>query len=221
MELRRTNNTRSLAEVSPILTDRIIRSDKLDSLTAADRDFLVSRGVCVVIDLREAKTRKSTVRQDRRFDYYAMPFDVGEWAVVKRQIGNSREIYRQMPIQYMYYVDQHGVMARIMRKILTSSNAVLVMCSHGKDRTGVVMSILEFLAGVTEDVIVSDYVASSVNLFTAHGTNSSLLFYEAKPEVFRRFLGLFRRKYGDAESYLRTIGLSDTEVRKLKQKVCR
>ena len=95
----------------------------------------------------------------------------------------------------------------------------------GKDRTGVVSAVLLLLCGVDRDTVIDDYVISRYN-------NKERLerYLNEHPEVDReivmaneksmdRFIDLFTEKYGRAEEYLGSVGLSAAQTERLRAKM--
>ena len=121
-----------------------------------------------------------------------------------------------------------------MLEILTAIGdglPALVHCTAGKDRTGVVIALLLSLAGVSDDVIVEDYAISNallqplMNEFRTRAMERGIdsANYEkllhSKPEAMHHMLSHLRVQYGGAASYLRMIGLSNTHVERLRDRL--
>jgi protein-tyrosine phosphatase len=91
--------------------------------------------------------------------------------------------------------------------------AVLFHCTSGKDRTGLVAAILLSLAGVPREEIVHNYAISAQYLnpvpLVREPENAAR---ESPPGAIEAFLRVLEDQYGGAYSYLRTIGVSETEV---------
>ena len=108
----------------------------------------------------------------------------------------------------------------------------LVHCSLGKDRTGVVSAVALLAAGATEDSIVEDYTATTLNLPTmldimaetwrlhvpstpAAYFSPELMVLQSPEAAMRHFLAAFAEEFGDARSFLREVGLTAVEVQSL------
>ena len=96
-------------------------------------------------------------------------------------------------------------MANILdRAILNEKNgAVVIHCFAGKDRTGILVSLLHLLANSPIETIHADYLASEVDV---------------KIDRLNIVLDIVRSK-GGIEPYLIWCGLSETQIRQLKQKL--
>ena len=66
----------------------------------------------------------------------------------------------EVPLSYMEMADGTGQMAGALQAIAEAPQAVLFHCTAGKDRTGVVAALLLWLAGVSEEDILADYIVS-------------------------------------------------------------
>ena len=64
----------------------------------------------------------------------------------------------EVPLSYMEMADGTGQMAGALQAIAEAPQAVLFHCTAGKDRTGVVAALLLWLAGVSEEDILADYI---------------------------------------------------------------
>ena len=78
---------------------------------------------------------------------------VGEQAVHSAY----RILYRALPFDPTY----RALFADALRRSAVSSGRVLIHCTAGKDRTGLLVGLLLDLLGVPRDAIVNDYVRSS------------------------------------------------------------
>ncbi|MFJ5955977.1 tyrosine-protein phosphatase [Paenarthrobacter sp. NPDC092416] len=109
----------------------------------------------------------------------------------------------------------------------------LVHCSLGKDRTGVVSALALLAAGASEDDVVKDYTATTVNLpdmlqvmaetwrlhvpsTPAQYFSPELMVLQSPEAAIRHFLASFAREFGDARDFLREAGLTSVEVSALR-----
>jgi protein tyrosine/serine phosphatase len=126
--------------------------------------------------------------------------------------------------------------SRVFRHLAQpKSSPVLVHCTAGKDRTGVLVALLFLLAGAQEDEIAKEYSLTDLGLaelkplFTerllknpalegnAEGVSNMV---SSKPENMYATIGMIKDKFGSAEEYMRThCGLTEEEVRLLRKNI--
>jgi len=103
---------------------------------------------------------------------------------------------------------------------------VAVHCLGGRDRTGIILAFVEDLLGVSDEVIAADYH------FTEQATLRFKTWYRSvRPdaadllpyldvtpeEVILTFLKELRAEYGSVEGYLKTHGLTDSQIAALRE----
>lgn len=143
---------------------RLFRADGLTSLSDGDRAMLRSLGVRNVIDLRTALEVESRGRFPEDVEgiaYHHLPLtdtlpgaeDVPDW-------GQPSFVARR----YASYLDGGAASMRAALDLLSDPGNLPAVfhCSVGKDRTGVLSAVVLGLLGVPDEVIVEDYVLSSL-----------------------------------------------------------
>jgi protein-tyrosine phosphatase len=109
-------------------------------------------------------------------------------------------------------------------------HCVVVHCFAGKDRTGLVSAILLSLAGVPDEVVAGDYAASDPGVARLCEGWFTSARSAAEQELRRRLcsapaeamlgaLGWLRESAGGAEGYLRTAGLDEQQVERLRRRL--
>ena len=91
----------------------------------------------------------------------------------------------------------------VMETILEQENAVAIHCHAGKDRTGIIISMLHMLSGADLNTIYTDYLATEM---------------DTKKEYLDIVLNIINEK-GGIENYLIDCGLNKTQVQHLKMKI--
>ena len=181
----------STANTRPVLpgNDRLLRSDAPLSPTAADVDFLLSRGVTTLIDLRsdaEVAAKHCPLAQDGRFNYLHMPVTGG---------NAMPDSPADVPLSYLRMVDAQ--MARILN-IIHETDGVVYFCTAGKDRTGVVSALIQQEHGLSPETIAAEYALSGDNLramFTAFRARHPEInedIYTPKKEYMLQFLSMLK-----------------------------
>lgn len=123
--------------------------------------------------------------------------------------------------QYIDWLSRHRVrIASAFRALARTDGDVLVCCSAGKDRTGVVSALLARLWGADLDRIGTDYAASRENLaerFAAELAASTdpertMIAQRCFPQVMITVIRHVEEQYGTVRNYLLSIGLTDSEI---------
>lgn len=209
-------NARSVGDdVDPWLC----RSASLDDLDADGAAQLRARGVGRVLDLRN-----SDERPDPR---HGLP--VSHVPLYDDRAGSPPRAGR-LPVLYRHIVDRHGDRVAEAVGVLTrSAHPVLVHCTAGKDRTGVVVAVALSAAGVAEDRIAADYARSEREVRPARHAVAAAMVAElglgptarreamdlhlaSPPAVILGMLAYLRARHGGAQSYLRDHGLTDADL---------
>lgn len=163
-------------------TDRLIRSDNLQGLTAADvRRLVDGHGVRAVADLRTdveirlegpgPLTREPSVTI-AHFSLFpeaghhtdAAALDEDGPVVLPWQNRPEREERRRRGASEVYlgYLDDRAdSVLSALRLVAATDGATIVHCAAGKDRTGVVVAIGLAEVGVEPEHIVEDYAMSA------------------------------------------------------------
>ncbi|WP_186317523.1 tyrosine-protein phosphatase [Curtobacterium sp. 9128] len=127
--------------------------------------------------------------------------------------------------QYTDWLTRHASgIADALRAVAGSDGDVLVCCSAGKDRTGVVSALLARLWGASTERIGEDYAASAEGLAERFSRERAVSAEPAAtavaqrcvPETMRTVIAHVEQRWGSVEDYLRSIGLSDAEIDALR-----
>lgn len=222
--LETTLNTRDLggyaseATGRPLRRWRILRSDVQNYPSEKDLALLQSRNVRTVIDMRgekEVQRRPSGFCGRAGFTYINIPIDEG---------SGIPESVDAVSGSYLCIAESKNI-ARVFRAIAASSGGVMVNCTAGKDRTGVVSAVLLGLCGVADDTIVYDYL-----LTKTYNRERFALIHKNFPEIdmnivipheryMREFIELLRGRYGSWKGYLSAIGVTDEEMDGIRNKL--
>ena len=79
---------------------------------------------------------------------------------IKKEFGSATRYMEEMYCSVLLNEEPQGYLKQALRLIIENENCILWHCSGGKDRAGIVSMLVESLLGVSEDVIIADYVAS-------------------------------------------------------------
>lgn len=110
-------------------------------------------------------------------------------------------------------------------KMTEMEGPYLVQCSYGKDRTGVVIALLEFLCGATYEEVLDDYMLSYKCLHNIDMNPESLQYKLSKQRLDEELayaMGISSEEVPDADleagtrRYLKECGMTDEQIDKLK-----
>jgi protein-tyrosine phosphatase len=109
------------------------------------------------------------------------------------------------------------------------SYPILAHCTAGKDRTGVTAALLLDLLGVDTDTIAEDYALSSRSADRLYdylveggreleGTREEAIERMLTPRTYMDdFLSLLHKNYGDAETYIKKLGFTESDINDIRQ----
>ena len=219
LDLQGAHNVRELGGYPTVdggctLTHRVLRGDELTRITPGDRAKLLEYGLHRVIDLR------SSLENEREPNPFVDAPYV-EYANIPLLDGmNSSNFLGTLPSSLgELYVglleDSASDLGRVMSMLAEPSTGVtLVHCTMGKDRTGVVSALLLLVAGVSEEEVVADYVATETNMaeqvaaLKAGAARAGIevpgALLGAEPQSMRTMLDHLRERYGTVGAYLTT-----------------
>lgn len=127
---------------------------------------------------------------------------------------------------YIKVLEQCGAeIAAAMRVAANPTNyPILVCCSMGKDRTGIVVALLLAVAGARDEDIVADYVLSTSNQSDEQRVAVKQLglsadWNEAKAATMHGVLQYLRSKHGSVEGYLKHVGVTEEEIEGIRNAV--
>jgi protein-tyrosine phosphatase len=212
---------------------RFIRSDAPTSLNQADLLYLLDYPVRTVIDLRcdsELNGWPNPLRDHSEvIDYYHIPILGDDLDVAMANVRPVESDGRRPELSDLYIMAMEQAKESIGQvfSILAreQAGAALFHCTLGKDRTGLVASLLLLLARVSEDDITDHYAVSSVYLkplidtFISQVPANQLQFFNTDPQNMIRTLAFFRQHYASPEAYLASCGLSAAEIDTLRRKL--
>ncbi|WP_173924367.1 tyrosine-protein phosphatase [Agromyces sp. Marseille-P2726] len=218
----------------PALTGRVregvlFRSDGLHRLGEAGRAELRRLGVGRVIDLRD--DNEASLMPD---DLDGLDVEVLRLPVFEG--GGASQGARGISLDALYHriVTQHtSVVVGALREIAGARDqSVVVHCTAGKDRTGVVVALALSAVGVHRDAVVEDYARTEANLagewlegmvelVGRYGVPDSpelrVLMGGSPPEAIEGVLDDVERTYGSTRDYLLAAGLELSDLAALER----
>ena len=210
---------------------QVVRSDNPKGMTEqGQQDLSEVVGPAMIVDLRvevEVHREGYTVLHD--------PVRVVNLPMTPQSGVNQEQLDAGMADNlvedYMRQIEVNAdAVVSALRLISDPANRPLVVhCTAGKDRTGIVTSMLLSLLGVDDEVIVADYHVTTRNMepvierirtapvFKENGlAYAPDWIFASDPETMRDFLARMRREYGGAEQWALAKGLTPDEIARLR-----
>lgn len=152
---------------------RLIRSDNLQDLTDGDVAALQELGLTDVVDLRSAREIEregpGPLRTSGRVLHHEHSLirearsepGIEQTLLVARERSDARDPAYWTHHYLGYLANRPESVVAALRVIAGAEGATIVHCAAGKDRTGTVVGLALAVAGVPNEVVVEDYVASA------------------------------------------------------------
>jgi protein-tyrosine phosphatase len=203
----------------------LLRSDDLAQLTDEGMQALADYGVRTVVDLRwpgEIAARPHPVALSERVRCHRISLlasDETQWASLSGAC--TKEMWKCAVLEHT-----RPQLLEVLEIIAdAASEPLLFHCVAGKDRTGLIAALLLALADVEPDAIAADYAESSARLADAYLLRypdlqrAEILEALRCPEEGVHNMLAYLVQYGGAAGYLRTIGLSDARIARLRTRL--
>jgi protein-tyrosine phosphatase len=205
----------------------LFRADGLSRLTPTDRSVIRQLGIATVVDLRT-----SAEVERGRFPVEEIPVGFHHLPLLDEVPDPQRfEIAPGMlGAQYLEIArDAAPQIAQILSIIAArASHPVIVHCTAGKDRTGVLVAVIMALLGVDDQVIVDDYMLSADamielrrQLVERYPEGKDVIeradeLFSAAPGNVANLLTSLRQQYGSVEAYAVSAGAGPAVVSELR-----
>ncbi len=197
---------------------RLLRCGIPRDPTPDDLEKLRSIGIKTVIDLRgdkEAVERPSAFLKYPDFTYHQISL-----LEVNPAITNPDALLCDI---YKRSVESYGAnYARAVKTLIGIETPAIFHCFLGKDRTGILASMILELSGVGREDIVADYQVSGTYLNAFYKkeieAETGLIWennddhLQSEPHNIGYLHDYLEKKYGGVAGYLRTFGVTDGEI---------
>ena len=211
----------------------VIRSDNVGDLTETGWRTLAEHGVVRIVDLRWSVEREGEEPPPVDVEVVHVPLlgeslDEEYLAELNASLDASNDVADHYAWTYVDFLerfrDRFGLALGAVAEV---EGTVVVHCAGGKDRTGLVSALLLRLADVDPAVIAADYALSEENLAPngpawIDGVDDELererrrKLMRTPAEAMAQTLDELERRYGTVEEYLRSTGLGDEQVDRLR-----
>lgn len=210
---------------------RLFRSDGLHRLGDGAHEQLTRLGVVHVLDLRSSGERTASPSRLGGLGvvvHHVPVFESAEPTALATSATGLASVYDRV-------VDGHGAQLVDAIRVIASAaedEAVLVHCTAGKDRTGIVVGFTLAAVGVASDVVATDYALTAKNLAgewademldsvqrRGHTLTEGIVeLVTASPApVMAALLARVTLEYGSIAQYLHVHGLTEDELGLLKR----
>ena len=210
-----------------VRSGKLFRSDGLSKLGSAGKAEMTRLGVRTVIDLRDDFEAEIMPDDLAGLDVEAVRLPVFEGSGASQGVAGV-----SLEALYEKILGQHAdVVVTALREIASTENGVLVHCTAGKDRTGVVVALALLVAGVDRSVVLADYARSQTNLdgewldgmltlMASHGVEATpelrVLMGGSPPEALDGALRFIEDAHGSVTQYLLDSGMSLNDLAALR-----
>lgn len=194
---------------------RIFRSNHLGHLTDDDIAVLRDLGLARAFDLRGTEERLPTPCRLDGIAVHSLPIEPAIVAELKTRLGTGKspsaaETAELMRESYRNYVRHATPRFRALFAHLLEDQAPLVVhCSAGKDRTGFAAALILHSLGVSEDLIIDDYLLTNRLYRIDPATANSMelpdevktVLISVEASFFAAAFDTIRSDYGDLGAY--------------------
>ncbi|MBK0419450.1 tyrosine-protein phosphatase [Leucobacter sp. CSA1] len=215
-----------------IRTGSLFRSDALHLLSPLGVEQFGAQGIARVIDLRDGRERLQAPSALAAGAVETIHHPIFEGAAIPTTgpAPTLREVYRTIA------TDRVHALSGAVRLIADApEGGVLVHCTAGKDRTGMVVAVALASVGVSRDDVLADYAASAANLAGAWVERMIAAAAERFPgpiddavreliaaspaEALDEALDVIDDRYGSAERMLIAAGFDDDALARLRTRL--
>jgi protein-tyrosine phosphatase len=216
------------ADGGTVRSGKLYRADALGRLGERGRQELRDLGVRVVIDLRD-DFEVNALPDDLEgldIEVLRLPVFEGSGASAATIGATIADLYRKIVFQHT------DVIVRALREIAdTGDEPVVVHCTAGKDRTGIVVALALLAVGVDRETVVDDYALTEANLagpwleqilalVRGHGVEVTpdlrVILGGSPREAMESVIDALDERYGSVRAYLLDAGLDELELAKLR-----
>jgi protein tyrosine/serine phosphatase len=214
---------------------RVVRADSARQLSDAGWSAAAAYGIQTVLDLRFREELEADPPGEIPVDVVHLSvfeeLDPEYWAELDGRAAATGDDVAATTLVYLEQLERHrGQVAAAIGIVADAPGGVLVHCTGGKDRTGLISALLLRLAGVGLDSIGADYALSEVNLADRRARWLEQAPDDAERERLRRIsvtpaaamvavIEELERRYGSVEAYLRAGGAADGVVQRARARL--
>ncbi len=223
---------------------RLYRSSKLSGLTDPDRRYVRRLGLTLICDFRqviEQELEPTLLGEEGAPLLHSLPVMPGSQSSFLENLHNGIIAVEDAAgfmerVNRDYVVSQMPRYAEMFQLLLAEDQQVLIHCASGKDRTGFGAALILDVLGVSDEVIVEDYlmtnrflpleeeIARLSSAFTDRGgkpVSEEVLrpLLEVRPEYIWACFEEIRRRYESREHfYEAALNLDEARIALLRER---
>ena len=187
-----------------------IRSDKLDKCTREEYFMFKSLGIKAIIDLREnSKAKRSPCVVESGLEYYNISIPEGDIYEFYSSIGVNPDVDSRRLAKADYYVnllDKHIDSIKQVLQIWSQFDGhVVIHCSLGRDRTGIICAIIQSIMGAPHKEIIDEYALSANNLKSLKLEDDKDIDYDVAQTILKDFLQKAKPFLNICSEYVKSI----------------
>ncbi|MCU0494157.1 MAG: tyrosine-protein phosphatase [Chloroflexaceae bacterium] len=206
----------------------LLRADSLHALTPGAQAALLDYGLRTIVDLRrpaELRQQPNVFAASERVAYRHMPIFDDQSRLVTAAV-----LQPDLVTVYRLTLDNCQPQVRTVLEVAAQPETppLLIHCTAGKDRTGLLIALLLGIAGVNDDMIAADYALTTRYLqplleqlrAQRQQEGVDMAVYErlllSEPEHMAETLAYLNKQYGGVMGYAAAIGLSTDQCERIR-----
>lgn len=232
-----------IADGRVMRTGIMYRSNEPHKLKLKDLDKFNGLNLKLICDLRTPNERKARLPRfvessttTVNVPFYQNDEDYTRFQIFKQMLGTIRTIdfHQFMRVFYRRVLFESTDQMRTVITLLAEQEGAptLIHCASGKDRTGIIVALVQLLAGVPRDEVVADYLLSNplneseteraikyIRLVTCFRISRARLLplLEVRSEYLEEVLDELLSSYGTVEEYLvQACGVEERTIEALR-----
>lgn len=208
---------------------KLFRSDALSRVGSEGKQLLTELGVRTVVDLRDDDEVEHFPDDLAGLDIELVRLPVFEGSGRSQALADAtlRGLYEAIALNH------RDVLVAALSKIAdTGDDAVVVHCTAGKDRTGIVIALALIVAGVDRQTVVEDYALTQSHLegewaqkMSSYAEKNGLdvtprlreIMVGSPPAAMVALLDLIDERFGSVLEYLTSAGMGEGEIAQLRR----
>ncbi len=202
---------------------RFIRCGIVNTPEDWETDKLTDLGIGTSIDLRgsfEAEKTPLFLNRIKGADIYNLPLFEFNIATHEGMNLTLAETYSMVAENYKKNI------ATILNVIADAKDGIIMYnCFFGKDRTGILTMLLLSIAEVSREDIIADYQQTYTYIKPYIEAHADILWdsdstkHYSLPETMEALMDYLVNKYGSVTEYIKSAGVSDETILKIKNKL--